>query len=226
MSDRLALQEVPVAAASRLDRAPDPPLLLALSAVVAAVGGVLTGGFAAWAYHDDFSRPVAHSFGLWILAVASFSLRRSPVQAALNSTVALWAAVAALEFGGGIVYGSEYPAMPYEVDSTRLVLWLVLATVAGPVLGLAFHRAGYLSTAAAVGLVIGDAYRRWSSYPDDGALLALALLAVPVLLSATYRDPRQLVRTVAWTVPMAVGGAVLVSLPDVLEQVLLTGGLG
>jgi len=222
-----------VVAESGIDRAPQPPLLLALSAVLAAIAGVVTGGFGAWAYHDDFARPVAHSFGLWILVVASFSMRRSPVHAALNSTVALWAAVAAFEVGKGIVYGHEYPGMPYEVNSSRLVLWLVLATVAGPVLGLVFHRAGTaglageLSTAAAVGLLIGDAYRRGSSFPDDGAaLLLLVVLAVPALLCATYRDPRQLLRTVAWTVPMTVCGVLLVSLPDVLEQVLVTGGFG
>lgn len=45
--------------------------------LVAVLAGVLSGGFAAWAYNGGLFYPLSHTFGLWIVTVALLSARRS-----------------------------------------------------------------------------------------------------------------------------------------------------
>jgi hypothetical protein len=205
---------------------------LTLRSALTAVGvGALTGALAAWAYYDDFFRPLAHSFGIWVFATALLSMRRSLPTAVLRSVLSLGAAVVIFFVGKKVMYALHYPGMSYAVNPSDLVEWLVLAVVAGSLLGCAFHRigsrgrAGSMSTAAAVGLLVADAYRRAGNHPADAAaLLLVAVPAVLVLLLLTYRSPRQLGTTALLVGPMACLGWVLVSLPDALEQAFLTGG--
>jgi hypothetical protein len=63
---------------------------LAVLCVRAALGGLATGGFAAWAYYGETFRELAHTFGLWILLVALVSARRPWRPAAVASTTAAW----------------------------------------------------------------------------------------------------------------------------------------
>ncbi|MGY1725698.1 DUF6518 family protein [Geodermatophilus sp. SYSU D01062] len=208
-----------------------PPRAFRLRLLVAVTAGVLTGAFAAWAYHDDLLRPLSHTFGLWTTTVALLSARQPRLRAVVISSLTLAAAVPAFYVGKDVVYGIEYPGMPYAVDPGQVVQWLVLAGVAGVVLGAVFAgigtggRAGPVGAAAAVGLLVADAYRRASSYPAEApVVVGFAVLAVLAVLVVAVRAPRQLPGIAAWTVPAVLGGLVLVSAPDVLEQLLLTGG--
>ncbi|MEI4272268.1 DUF6518 family protein [Klenkia sp. LSe6-5] len=210
--------------ADQLSTTASPRLLLAAMA-----GGLLTGGFAAWAYYGDAFRELSHTFGLWILLVVLVSARRPWRAAVAASVVALATAVVAFYVGKDVMYGVEYPGMPYEVNTSVLVEWLVLAVVAGTVLGWgASHvgqpgRWGPVATAGAVGLLVADAARRAAWYAPDPAVLVLAAAAVLVVLRIGARTPGQLTRTAAWVLPSTVAGFLLVSAPDVLEQLLATG---
>lgn len=200
--------------------------------VIAVLAGVLTGAFAAWAYYDDFFGPLSHTFGLWILTVALLSARRSPPSAITASCLALLAAVAAFYVGKKVMYGIRYPGMPYALNIDQLREWGVLAVIAGAVLGVVFAgigaagRRGSVATAAAVGLLLADAYRRADNYSSDRVVvIGFAVLAVIAVLAVAVRTPRQLLEIAAWTVPAAALGYALVSAPDALEQLLITGSL-
>ena len=199
---------------------------------VAVVGGLATGGFAAWAYYADTLRPVAHSFGLWITLVALLSLRRTLAEAVARSTTGLAAAVVAFYVGKDWMYALEYPGAPYSVNTEVLQEWLVLAVVAGCLFGWAFHRigadrrAGAVSTAALMGLLVADTARRSYNYRSDLPVVGtVAVVGIVLVLAVTVRSPRQLGAVALWAVPMTVLGLLLVSLPDALEQLTITGGL-
>jgi hypothetical protein len=209
-----------------------PRAQAAAGPVFAVAGGLVTGAFAAWAYYGDAFRPLAHTFGMWIALLALLSARRPVREAVLRSVLALAAAVVAFYVGKDVMYGVEYPGMPYSVDLDQLVQWLVLAVVAGALLGWAFCRigrpghAGAASAAAALGLLAADAYRRSANYPEDATVVVgFAALAAVVVLTVAVRSPRQLVEIALWTLPAAAAGWLLVSAPDLLEQLLLPGSL-
>jgi hypothetical protein len=194
---------------------------------VAVLAGTLTGGIAAWAYYDALFRPLSHTFGMWILTVALLSARQRRVSAIGASCLALLAAVVAFYVGKKVMYGIRYPGMPYELNTTQLTEWGVLAVIAGTALGAAFagigttgHR-GAAATAAAIGLLAADAYRRTTSYSFDGpVVISFAILAIATILIVAVRTPRQLLQTAAWTLPAIALGYLLVSAPDLLESLL------
>ncbi|WP_324273766.1 DUF6518 family protein [Blastococcus brunescens] len=200
--------------------------------MVALAAGVLTGGFAAWAYYDDQLRPLAHTFGLWIAMLALLSAGQQPRRAMAHACLALAAAVIAFFVGKKTMYGVDYPGMPYSINISELMTWLVLAVVAGAVLGWAFSWAGrpggvgVAGTAAVIGLLVADAYRRSTNYPADApVVVTFATLAAVAVLAVTVRSWRQLTLVAGCTVPAALVGFLLVSAPDLLQQLLVTGGL-
>jgi hypothetical protein len=217
-------------------RHPSPGARLMPGLLVAIAGGLLTGGFAAAASYVDLLNPLAHAFALWIVLVALVSARQTWRVAALRSGAGLVAAVLSFYVGKKVVYDDRY-SPPLLWNGDEVVEWLALAVLAGGLLGWAFHRigrsgrAGALSTGAAIALVIGDAGRRlwswhygWNGDHDhqQAVLLIAALVGVALTAAVGVRSRRQLGEVVCWSVPMAVLGYVLVSLPDVLEQLLIT----
>jgi Family of unknown function (DUF6518) len=166
--------------------------------VAALAAGLITGGFAAWAYYDDRLRPLAHSFGLWIALLALLSAGRRPRRAVVHACAALVAAVIAFYVGKKVVYSIDYPGMPYLLNIPVLTEWLLLAVVAGATLGWAFSwagrpgRAGAPGTAAVIGLLVADAYRRSSHYHAEASVVvAFTLLAtLAVLCVAVLSTPR------------------------------------
>jgi hypothetical protein len=208
------------------------PPLFGSRALVGVLAGTLTGGFAAWAYYDDLFRPLSHSFGLWIALLALLAAGQPARRAVAHSSLALAAAVLAFYVGKKVMYGIDYPGMPYSINTDELIEWLVLSVVAGVALGWAFSwagrpgAAGALGTAAAVGLLLGDAYRRGHGYGSEAPVLVVfAVLAVVAVLWRTVRSWPRLARVVAFALPCAVLGYLLVSAPDLLEQLLITGSL-
>ena len=207
-----------------------PRARAAAGPALAVAGGLVTGGFAAWAYYGEVLRPLAHTFGLWIALLALLSARRPVREAVLRSVLGLAAAVVTFYVGKDVMYGIEYPGQPYAVSLDQVVQWLVLAVVAGALLGWAFHRigrpghGGAASTAAALGLLAADAYRRSSNHPEDASVVVgLAVLAAVAVLAVAVRSPRQLAEIALWALPATAAGWVLVSAPDLLEQLLITG---
>lgn len=200
---------------------------LAVLCVRAALGGLVTGAFAAWAYYGETFRELSHTFGLWILLVALVSARRPWRPAAVASTTGLAAAVTAFYVGKDVMYAIDYPGMPYAVNAAVLAQWLVLACIAGPLLGWAFSfvgRAdlrGTLASAAAVGLLVADAARRTVGWSPDPAVMVLCAVAVAAVLALGSRSRTQLLTVLAGAVPCAVIGTAVVSAPDLLEQLLL-----
>jgi len=94
--------------------------------VVALIGGLLTGGVAAWAYYDELLRPPAHTFGLWITLVALLAARQQLRPAVVRGCLALIGAVLAFYVGKKVMYGIEYPGMPYSLNGTQVMTWLGL----------------------------------------------------------------------------------------------------
>ncbi|SDY29848.1 hypothetical protein SAMN05661080_02991 [Modestobacter sp. DSM 44400] len=175
----------------------------------ALAGGLATGSFGAWAYHDDLLRPLAHRFGLWVLLVALLSARQPARTAIARSVLGLATAVLAFYVGKQVMYGIDYPGMPYALNFSVIAEWLVLAAVAGSLLGWAFHsigrdgRRGAPATAAAVGLLVADAFRRSTNYATDGRVLVpFAALAVVLVLAVGVRSLRQLAGTAVWALPI------------------------
>ena len=197
----------------------------------AAAAGAATGGFAAWAYYDHVLNPVAHVFGLWIALLAVLSARREIRAAVARSTVGLMAAVIAFYVGKKLMYGVDYPGMPYSLNVEQIAVWLFLALVAGTLFGAAFSfigtgaNRGAAAGAAAIGLLLADAYRRSTSYPDQTLVVAaVALVGIIAILAVGTRHPRDVARTFLWAIPLTPLALLVVSAPDALEQVLLTGG--
>lgn len=203
-----------------------------LRCLIAVGAGLATGSFAAWAYYDDTFRPLAHSFSLWILTVALLSARQRRRHAIAASFLALALAVVAFYVGKQVMYGLDYPGMPYSINAADLVEWLVLAVVAAVLLGGVFApigtpgHAGSIGTAIAVGLLVGDAWRRtWFGPAGAWVLIGFAVLAIAAVLIVAVRSGRQLLPIAGWSAPASVLAVALVSAPDALEQVLVTGHL-
>lgn len=200
-------------------------------AAAALAAGLVTGGFAAWAYYDDHFRPLAHSFGLWIAMLALLSAGQRSRRAIVHACGALAAAVIAFFVGKKVMYGIDYPGMPYPINISVVAEWLVLAVVAGVLLGWAFSwagrpgRTGAVGTAAVIGLLVADAYRRSSNYPADApVVVTFTVLATVAVLCVIVRSWRQIAVVASCTLPCAVVGWLLVSAPDLVEQLLVTGG--
>jgi hypothetical protein len=201
-----------------------PALAVALCAIAGAAVGV-AGAFAA--YSPPF-RPLAHTLGMWLLLTALVSARRPVRQAILFATTALLTAVPAFYAGKALIYDARHPGGSTSIDESTVVLWLVLALFAGPLLGALFHRIGTtdrlgaLSSGAAVGLLVADAARRALRYPNQTiALLVFLSLALAALWLRARPLTRDQLPALLLALPVAaLCGYLLVSTPDLLEDLL------
>jgi hypothetical protein len=192
---------------------------------VVATTGALTGLVGAYAYYDYVLRPLAHTFGIWILLVALVCLRQEVMLAVWRSVVTLLAAVTAFYLGKKVMYQIRYSDLPYSISVDDLYSWCLLALVAGVALGVLFHRIGEPNwygtgaTAAAVGLLIADAARRAVVYPDQAPVVCIfAALAVCGLLAPVIPMPwPQALRITLLVIPIVPLGIVVVSIPDAIS---------
>jgi type III secretory pathway component EscS len=75
-------------------------------------------------------------------------------------------------------------------------------------------------------LLVGQAFRRsWNYRGVDPAVAVATVVGIVVVLALGVRSPRQPALVALCTPLMAVLGVLLVSAPDVLEQLLITGSL-
>lgn len=212
-----------------MDRIATPSRTAAGSLAVAAAGGAVTGVVGAIAYYDSTWRPVAHTFSLWIGLAVVLAAGSAVGGAMVRVTIGLLSAVVAFFYGKDVMYAVSYGG-PYDVNRSVLAQWCVLALVAGALLGWVFARIGRdgwpgaAATAFAVGLVVSDAYRRVSNYPDDAsAVLVVAGLALLAVALSSRRAVSSWLRVLALLPAAALSGWLLVSGPDLLEQLLLAG---
>jgi hypothetical protein len=114
------------------------------------------------------------------------------------------------------------------INWDQIQLWLIFAVPAGAILGLLGSRAphpswqGAAASAALLGVLLGEAYRRYTGYGPDIAV-GVALLLAAALYVVTVRRNRQPVLTLVFTALASVAGLLLVSAPDLVEQLLVRG---
>ena len=190
--------------------------------------GLLTGFFAAYCYYSLPLRVLAHSLGPWVLAVAVVAARTDVRRACARSASLLVGAVVAFYVGKKVFYGIKYPGMPYDIAVDTMVLWCGFAVVAGLALGFLFHAIGAdtwrgaLATAAAVGLLLADAYDAGGFDPDRGLPLGvLALAGALAVLARQGFHATKVQRFAVVIVPVTALAYLVVQLPDVIEGVVL-----
>ena len=212
------------------DRATGDSSAWARSLAAAAAVGVVAAVVVVYAYYNDPWRPLAHTLGVWVALAAAVGMRRPMPRAAAAGITVL--AVAVVGFYVGLKVGHDIrwagSASVMGIDWAAVQLWLILAVPAGAVLGLLGASAtrrdwyGPAATAALLGLLLGDAWRRLAGYGMDVAV-TVDLSAVIVILAVATRANRRPALTVALTVVAALAGFVVVSLPDVLQQIVIEG---
>ncbi|MGI8612766.1 MAG: DUF6518 family protein [Nocardioidaceae bacterium] len=202
------------------------PRATASAVTASVVAGAVTGLVAAFSYYDRLLRPLAHTFGLWILLAVIVSAGQTPRRAILRASTAVFAAIVAFHLGQRLIYRIKYHGDAYTFSANSLALWCLLALAAGVVLGPVFARigrsgwSGSAAAAAAIGLLVADVRRRTHNYPGDSAtLLTFAVLAVIIVIVLTAVSRRQLVRTALLILPCVVLAYFLVSTP-LLELLL------
>jgi len=170
---------------------------------VPVAAGAVTGLIAAISYYDRLLRPLAHTIALWILLAVAVSAGQAPRRAILRTSTAVLAGIVALNIGQRLIYRVKYTGDAYAFGLHSFGLWSLLALGVGMVLGPVFARIGRSdwpgsgATAAAVGLLVADVFRRTHSYPGDTPILrAFAVLAILTILALAAVNISQMVRTV------------------------------
>lgn len=108
-------------------------------------------------------------------------------------------------------------------------LWLVLAVLAGVAFGLMGSFAprrewkGAVATAARLGLLVADAYRRFSNWGGIDVAVTVDLIAALAVSAIASRNNKRPLLTLALTIAAAALAWVAVSAPDFIEQGLIEG---
>lgn len=188
-----------------------------------AFSGVLGAVFAS----NDPWRPLAHTFGIWLALSLVIGRSSSFRLSAAKVMTALVAAVVGFEFGKSSYYELEYSVGSAPVNTQRLVFWMVAAVGAGAVLGLVAQRlwhpdwTGVAALAAATGLFVADGYRRLDNWGVWDIAVVFDAIAVVAMLVLFHRSPARTLATVGIALPLAILAWAVVSLPDLIEQVLI-----
>ncbi|MGX5656931.1 DUF6518 family protein [Geodermatophilus nigrescens] len=196
----------------------------------AAVAGAALAAVAVYAYYNDPWRSLAHILAPWAVLACVVAFRRPPLPAVVASVSSLAAAVVTFYVGLKLAHDIRWTGSGsvMTINWGDVQLWLLLAGLAGAVFGLLGATAarpdwrGAAATAALLGLLLGEAYRRSSEWGVDAAVAIDAAAAVLVFAVATGVNRRPML-TLALTAVAAVIGFGVVSTPDLLEQWLIEG---
>lgn len=205
------------------------------SLLLSAIAGAALASVIVYAYYNDPFRPLAHTLGPWVALSFALSWRRTPAAAIAHTIAGLGCAVITfylgLKIGHDIRWSAKGSVM--TVNWADMQLWVLFSVVGGLVLGFLGSRAsrrdwiGAATAAAFIGLLLADGFRRalvWGLLAArggwDAAVLLDGALAILVFLVAT-RDNRRPWLTVAFVPLVAVVGAVVVAVPDAIEQLLV-----
>lgn len=192
----------------------------------AVLAGVASGAAGAYAYYSDALRPLAHSFTIWIVLVVAVTAGAPRRRAAVRAVGALIAAVLAFYWGKALVYSIKYAGMPYQIDVSTTVLWCALAIAGGLLAGFLLSAIGQtdgrgtVATAAVVGLLVADVVRQ-SDRSGMGVLLLATVVAIGFVGFRGIRSLRQGIQVAAYAIPLGGLGFMVVSAPDILEEVLI-----
>lgn len=202
------------------------PQLIAGTATAGAIAAVVI----VYAYYNDPWRPLAHALGIWAVLATAVAFRR-PLRQAVGAAVSFLAA-AVVSFYVGLKVGHDIrwadSGSVMGVNWEQIQLWLVLAVAAGAVFGLLGAVAawqdwrGAAATAVLLGLLLGDAWRRGTTYRLDVAV-AVDLLAAVVVFVIAARANRHPALTLGLTVITSGVGFLVVSAPDFIEQLMIEG---
>ncbi len=151
-------------------------VLLATAVGPAAAVGTAAAVAMVYAYYNDPWRPLAHVLAPWAVLAVAVAFRRPLLPAVAAGVASLAAAVVTfyvgLKVGHDIRWADSGSVM--GIDWDRIRLWLVLACLAGGVFGLLGATAarrdwrGAAATAALLGLLLGEAYRRSADWGRRG----------------------------------------------------------
>ncbi|MBB5852114.1 hypothetical protein ACFQ05_02420 [Amycolatopsis umgeniensis] len=192
----------------------------------AVLAGVVSGAVGAYAYYSDVLRPLAHSFTIWIVLVVAVTAGAPRRRAVIRATGALIAAVLAFYWGKALFYGIKYEGMPYQIDVSTTTLWCALAIAGGLLAGFLLNTIGRtdirgtVATAAVIGLLIADVVRQ-SGRSGIGVLLLATAVAIGFVGFRGIRSVRQGIQVTACAIPLGGLGFVVVSAPDIIEEVLI-----
>ncbi|RBM10341.1 hypothetical protein DI005_37830 [Prauserella sp. PE36] len=207
-------------------------VLTGRAVIIVVTAGLLTGAFASATYYSASLRSLSHAFVIWILLAAVLARGRKPVAACVRVTLALVAAVWTFYLGRAVIYQVLYSAGDDNISLFKLLVWTCLALIAGTVLGLGLRFVGehgwkgVTATGGAIGLVWGDILRRTGfDLLHDPVLVVLAAVVCALLLAIGTQSPTQFAWTGLVGVLLIAPGYLLASMPDLLEQLLITGGL-
>ncbi|SDJ67737.1 hypothetical protein SAMN04487820_101221 [Actinopolyspora mzabensis] len=221
-------QSVANAAARSHDNGPlwNSGVLLLLGSI-----GLLSGAFAAFGFYHRLLNPFAHALTPWVLLAVLVSARRTPRAAVPRTIACLLGAVVAFYVGKPLLYNIVYyPDAPdIGIQVSNLVMWCVLAMLAGAVLGAVFSAIGGASwsgsaaTATAIALLLAATIEETGFGFADSDVLLLLCCGCAVLLTLHLADTRdgRLRRIGVLTPPLLVAGFVLVVAPDLLQRMTL-----
>jgi hypothetical protein len=197
---------------------------------LAAFAGLILAIAVAYAYYHDPWRPLAHILAPWAVLATAVAYRRRWALAVGASITSLAVAVVTFYVGLKIAHDIRWAdtGSSMDVNWSGVQLWLVFACFTGGVFGLLGAVAprrewrGATATAVLLGLIVGEAYRRFSGLGPDLVFALDVFLAVAVFAVAT-RDNRRPALTLILTIGAAVPGFLIVSGPDFIQQLLIEG---
>ena len=190
--------------------------------------GTGIAGISSAAYYSAELRPLAHTYGIWVLFAFAVASARPLRAAVLASTTFLATSVVVFFIGVKVFHDVKWAAAGSTLDVPwdRVTLWLIFALPAGLLLGLAGYVAvqggwkGVASRAGVIGVFAAEAFDRVVGYGfSDPAVLLDSGAAVGLLLYFRASG-LQLRRTIAVIPVTLVSSLLLLRAPDALEQLI------
>lgn len=188
------------------------------------LGAALLGMAIAIVYGSSEMWQLAHSPTPWITFGVFVGLGRNLRGAILLTCSAFLVAVTSFYGIRDLVIGGS------SLNLAQLAVWWLIAIAAGAALGGAASalsrddRTSMIAAGILTGLVISDTYIRTTHYGDRlNAAVQFDVIVLSILLVYLYAHGGRLVSVMLVAAPTAIIGLYLLSLPDLLEQLVIVG---